>query len=137
MLQAAAFLLVAMGIAHSVLGERYILTRLFRRADLPKIFGSAEFTVGTLRFTWHLTSVMGFGLAAVLLQLAGQASPKEIVTTLGWLCVASGLLPLIWTRGRHLSWLFLFAAAGLCLSWTSSAQAQGTSEQEFVSVCNQ
>ncbi len=53
----AAFLSVALGIAHSVLGERYILTRLFRRADLPKLFGSSEFTVRTLRFAWHITTV--------------------------------------------------------------------------------
>ena len=50
MLQLAALLIVLLGLAHSILGERYILGRLFRRSDLPKIFGSADFTVRTLRF---------------------------------------------------------------------------------------
>ena len=49
----AAFLVVAVGIAHSYLGERYILIRLFRHEDLPKLFGSTEFTILTLRFAWQ------------------------------------------------------------------------------------
>lgn len=55
MLYLAALLVLATGIAHSYLGERYILIRLFRRSDLPKLFGGTAFTVGTLRFAWHLT----------------------------------------------------------------------------------
>ena len=49
-LYVAAFLIVAVGIAHSYLGERYILIRLFRRENLPELFGSAGFTIRTLRF---------------------------------------------------------------------------------------
>jgi hypothetical protein len=45
-------LIVAVAIAHSYLGERYILIRVFRHADLPKLFGNAEFTCRTLRFAW-------------------------------------------------------------------------------------
>jgi len=57
-LAAAALLIPALGAAHSVLGERYILIRLFRRSDLPKLFGSDTFTRRTLRFAWHLTTVV-------------------------------------------------------------------------------
>lgn len=46
----AAFLAAALGLAHSLLGERYILIRLFRRENLPKLFGSTAFTQRTLRF---------------------------------------------------------------------------------------
>lgn len=35
--------------------------------------------------------------------------------TLGVTLLAAGLLPLVFTRGRHLSWLVLFVAGGLCL----------------------
>jgi len=38
----AAFLTVVTGIAHSVLGERYLLGPLFRREDLPALSGSAR-----------------------------------------------------------------------------------------------
>ena len=61
-LLAAAALAVVLGIAHSYLGERFILVRLFRRADLPKLVGSAELTKQTLRLAWHITTVLAFGL---------------------------------------------------------------------------
>jgi len=66
----AALLAVVVGAAHSVLGELFILTRLFRRDDLPVLFGSPEFTQRTLRFTWHLTTVAWWGLAAIIGLLA-------------------------------------------------------------------
>ncbi|WP_197017249.1 hypothetical protein [Pseudoxanthomonas suwonensis] len=72
----AAFLAIAMGLAHSVLGERDILMRLFRRADLPKLFGGTEFTARTLRFAWHVTSIAWFGFAALLLRAGGEG-PAE------------------------------------------------------------
>ncbi len=48
LLYIAAFFTFAIGIVHSVLGERYILVRLFRRKNLPKLFGGTEFTMLTL-----------------------------------------------------------------------------------------
>ncbi len=66
----AAALLVAIAAAHSLLGERYILMRLFRRGPLPKLFGSDWFTRRTLRFAWHLTSVAWLGFAALLVYFA-------------------------------------------------------------------
>ena len=56
-LSIAAVLIGGTAVAHSVLGERYILVRLFRRENLPRLFGSDELTKRTLRFAWHLTSV--------------------------------------------------------------------------------
>ncbi len=67
----AALLYFALGLAHSALGEKYILTRLFRRADLPNLFGSPEFTVRTLRFAWHVTTVAWFGFGVLLLFAIG------------------------------------------------------------------
>ena len=49
-LLAAAVLAVLLSLAHSYLGERYILMRLFRRDDLPKLLGGTDFTTRTLRF---------------------------------------------------------------------------------------
>ena len=65
----AAVLLIAIGFAHSYLGERYILIRLFRRDSLPKLFGGTEFTKNTLRFAWHLTSLAWFGFAVILISM--------------------------------------------------------------------
>jgi hypothetical protein len=119
MLHLAAFLFAALGLAHSVLGERYILIRLFRRDDLPRLFGGTEFTKRTLRFAWHLTTILSFGFAALLVQLATDAPASVLVRTIGWISILSGFLPLVFTRGRHLSWLGLFAAGGLCLFWSA------------------
>lgn len=117
MLQLAAFLVVALGLAHSVLGERYILMRLFRRTDLPRIFGSADFTIQTLRFAWHITTVAWFGFAALLYAAGrGELDSRSAALVIGVAAIASGLLPLLFTRGRHLSWLVLFAIGALALT---------------------
>ena len=114
----AAALILLLGAAHSVLGERYILIRLFRRSDLPRLFGGTAFTTRTLRFAWHLTTVLAWGLAALLWQLGhGIADPRSLAKTLAVTLLASALLPLAITRGHHLSWLVLLLAGGLTWAW--------------------
>lgn len=116
LLYLAAFLAVALGIAHSVLGERYILVRLFRRDNLPKLFGSPEFTTRTLRFAWHITTVAWFGFGALLLHAGrGDLTTSGTLRIIGITFILSGLLPLFITRGKHLSWLVLFAVGGIAL----------------------
>lgn len=115
MLHTAALLIALLGFAHSVLGERFILVRLFRRDDLPRLFGGTAFTTRTLRFAWHLTTVLAWGIAVLLLQLAEGHGAAALTATIGWTCVFAGMLPLVITRGRHLSWLVLFTAGVLCL----------------------
>jgi hypothetical protein len=118
MLYIAAALIALLGLAHSVLGERYILTRLFRR-DLPKLFGGVEFTRRTLRFAWHFTTVLALGMSALLIQIAGAASTQALAHMIGWTLVISGSLPLVHTRGKHLSWVVLFVAGALCMAWAT------------------
>lgn len=66
MLTVAAILILLTGIAHSILGEKYILRRLFKRDGLPAIMGSDFYPKGTLRCTWHITSIAWWGIAWVL-----------------------------------------------------------------------
>jgi len=111
----AAILTVLLAAAHSYLGERYILIRLFRRGDLPKLFGGTRFTQDTLRLAWHITSVAALGFAALLIALAlpGGVEPRVH----GWVIAAtfagSGLVALVGSRGRHLSWMVFFTIAAL------------------------
>jgi hypothetical protein len=110
----AAGLVLLLGLAHSCLGERYILIRLFRRSDLPHLFGSDLFTRRTLRFAWHLTTVAWWGLAALLLVLSRPAvAPSR--GALGLVVVAtacaSALITFVGSRGRHLAWLVFLAIA--------------------------
>ncbi|MBP3983849.1 hypothetical protein J5837_05350 [Pseudoxanthomonas helianthi] len=115
-LHAAALLIFLLGLAHSVLGERFILVRLFRRDNLPKLFGGTEFTARTLRFAWHITTVAWWGIAVLLWTAAsGNPTRTSVLTVLGYTLVLSGILPLALTRGRHLSWLVLFLSGGLVL----------------------
>jgi hypothetical protein len=117
LLLSAAGLSALLALAHSCLGERYILVRLFRRPDLPKLFGGTEFTRRTLRFAWHLTSVAWLGFAALLVQAASYAGEDRarVGTVLGVTFGISGVLTGVGSRGRHLAWpVFLTIAA---LTW--------------------
>lgn len=117
----AAFLLVAVGIAHSVLGERYILRRLFRRDDLPKLFGSPEFTVRTLRFAWHVTSVAWVGFGGIVVLLARPPiTSNGIGLVVGWTFLIHFAIAFAGSRGKHLSWL-VFLAVGIIVIYATRA----------------
>lgn len=117
LLSAAAGLAVLLALAHSYLGERYILIRLLRRDDLPKLLGGTIFTKRTLRFAWHLTSVAWLGFAALLgsLQAPLGASALRIIAATFAL---SGLVTLVGSRARHLAWIVFFLVA--VLAWLSA-----------------
>jgi len=118
MLLLASALVFITGLAHSYLGERYILIRLFRVQQLPKLFGSEAFTIGTLRFAWHLTTVVWWGIAYLLFLAAeGSLSKDQVLTVIGTTSLVSAALPLYFTRGKHLSWVvFLLVGALLLVS---------------------
>ena len=112
----AAFLTVLVSIAHSYLGERYILVRLLRRNDLPKLFGSSEFTVRTLRFAWHVTSVAWWGFAAILVLLAHPPLTQSALgTVVGLTFLVHFAIAFGASRGKHLSWLVFLAIGVIAL----------------------
>ena len=116
MLYLAVALLFATGVAHSYLGERYLLIRLFRRDNLPKLLGSTAFTIGTLRFVWHLTTVAWWGLAyLVFLSTQHELTSDQVLRVIGIVALVSGLFPLYFTRGKHLSWIVFFLIGALLL----------------------
>ena len=114
LLYLAAFLATAIGIAHSYLGERYILIRLFRRDDLPKLFGSSEFTIRTLRFAWHVTTIAWWGFAVILVVLANASVPtgSAIGLVIGCTFLVHFAIALVGSRGKHYSWP-VFLAIGI------------------------
>ncbi|UAB73594.1 hypothetical protein INR79_20785 [Vibrio sp. SCSIO 43132] len=102
----AALLLVVVTFAHSYLGERYILIRLFKQDNLPKLFGSDEFTKKTLRFAWHVTSVAWLGLAAILVALTQPDLSKPLIGKIIAIIFAIHfLIALFGSKGKHLSWV--------------------------------
>lgn len=113
----AAFLTFAMGIAHSLLGEKYFLVQLFKR-DCPPEIVSATFINRTTRIAWHLTTVAWWSAAGILLVLSRQQVHPPI-STLGYVIslwfLLSALISAVGSHGRHLSWI-VFLLIGI-LTW--------------------
>lgn len=115
-----AILLIGIGLAHSYLGERYILIRLFRHDDLPKLFGGVEFTKNTLRFAWHLTTLAWFGFAAILTHMAqGELQPRVIGNIVGVTFILHTIASLIGAKGKHFSW-YVFLIIGAATLYASN-----------------
>jgi len=114
MLLVAGLLSVLIGIAHSVLGEKLVLGPLLERGKVPKLLGSTAFAHHTLRFTWHLTTVLLLGIGAVAIALS--MSPLDslsacVVQVLAATFTVCSLLSLIGARAKHFSWwVFLIIA---------------------------
>jgi hypothetical protein len=107
-------------LAHSILGERYILIRLFRRKDLPHLFGGPEFTVRTIRFAWHLMTVAWWGLAAILVLLACESlSAHSVSCVLAVTFVVTSAITAVVSRGRHLAWP-VFLIIGIVCAWAAA-----------------
>ncbi|QSX37013.1 hypothetical protein [Shewanella sedimentimangrovi] len=116
----AALLLISLAFAHSYLGERYILCRLFKRDNLPKLFGSDDFTKRTLRFAWHLTSVAWLGMSAIVAVMAQPELNKSLLGQIIALTFAAHfLVALLGSKGKHLSWM-VFGAVSLLVVWGST-----------------
>lgn len=122
MLTLAIFLLVAIGIIHSYLGEKYILIRLFRRDNLPHLFGSDDFTKRTLRFAWHITTLAWWGFAVIIYALLNPSANlyNTVLTVTATVFLLSGLMALIGSKAKHLSWIVFFTIALCCYLTTMS-----------------
>ena len=103
---AAGILCILLGLVHSFMGEALI----FRRGEVT----SNRFR-GIIWATWHLATLLAFGLAAILI-----LTPREILPMMGRpLCVIaaclamSGVIVLGATKGRHPGWVVLCVISGL------------------------
>lgn len=114
LLYAAAVLILIISLVHSVLGEKYIIARLLRRDNLPRLFGSDVFTRRTLRCAWHLTTVAWLGFAAILVAMARPAlDTSTLGVIIGLTFLLHFLIAIIGTRGKHLSWI-VFLGIAVC-----------------------
>lgn len=113
----AAATLVLTSIAHSLLGERFILRPLFQRTRLPKLFGDEMFVPRTVRFAWHLFSILLLGFAALLVA-TDEETGATVVRIISATAAACSLVAALISRGRHLSWV-AFAAVAVA-TWIAS-----------------
>jgi len=115
MLLIGAVLLLVIGFVHSYLGEKYLLIRLFRRDNLPKLLGGDWFTKRVLRFAWHLTTLAWWGFAGILYVLSEPSVnvKNEILIIISIVFALSGIISFLFSRGKHLSWIFFFTIAAM------------------------
>ena len=111
----AGLLAVLLGLAHSVIGEHMVFKglneRLARSEGRPVL---SEQQVRVLRGAWHLVTLFGLALGALLIASAIRDLVLDPVMVIGVTMAVSGLYWVVATRGRHPAFIVLFAIAGLC-----------------------
>jgi len=119
-LTAAAVLAWAVGVAHSILGERLIFSRLRRGRLVPTDGGTLlqERHVRILWASWHLPTLFGWVFAAALLRLASESTggglTHPLVTSIAGGMLAGSVLVCYATKARHPGWIGLLGVAVLC-----------------------
>ncbi|RXT48025.1 hypothetical protein B6S44_23355 [Bosea sp. Tri-44] len=123
---AAGLLMILIAIAHSVIGEILIFRQL-RAGTIVPLLAPAPLRERHLRIlwaNWHLCSVLGWGLAALLILLAMSPDlPAHAlqVRIIAIATLAGSVLVLFATKGRHPGWLGLLVAAAL--AWLGQSGA--------------
>ena len=110
---AAGVLTVILATAHSIMGERFFLGRLWKK-ESPDHIGSEAATNRTTRTAWHLTTIAWMGMGAILISFAMYEPPAGVpivAIVIGLTFLASSLLSAIESRGRHLSWFIFLSIA--------------------------
>lgn len=116
----AAAGLALVGLAHSVLGEILVFRQLRRTRGLVPTGGHPvlrERQVRILWGTWHVVTLLGWALSALLWRLGTAASDAAlamwVVDVVGLATLTSGVLVFGATRGAHPAWFALMSIAAL------------------------
>jgi hypothetical protein len=115
----AGTLAFTVGLAHSLLGEILIFRRLRDKGLVPTMGQPLlrERHVRILWASWHVVTVLGWALGAMVLRLAfpidSVAFEAFTLNTIIIAMLTSSLLVLVATKGMHPGWLGLLAVAVL------------------------
>jgi len=113
----AGIVAFVVGLIHSILGEVLVFKKMRREGMIPSFGGDIlkESNVRILWATWHALTILGWGMAFLLLALASQSPTTEIYSltanTVAVSTLTSSVLVLLATKGRHPGWVGL-----LCVS---------------------
>jgi hypothetical protein len=116
LMSAAALTLLISGF-HSWLGERILIGPLLAAETRRGLLRESLFARRTLRGAWHLTTLFWWAIAGIFAILAadpmapGSPQDRRILAVLAGAFLATGLLILIGSRGRHLAWPLFLAVA--------------------------
>jgi len=113
---------ILVGLVHSVLGERLIFNRL-RTGEgwIPTQCGPLlrEPHVRILWVSWHLVTLIGWALSAILIMLslpAARSWPAQpILAAIVIGLLAGVILVFVGTKGKHPGWIGLLVAGVLAL----------------------
>jgi hypothetical protein len=114
-LLASAILLIILALAHSLFGEIGMINPLVKSKGVPAFRGSVRFTKDTMRFAWHITSILGLGFAAVILYYGTldqlDDDERRVLEIFTITFAISFVVSLIGSRGKHPAWIaFLLIA---------------------------
>lgn len=116
-LVAAGCLTFIVGFIHSILGEILIFRKMRQKGIIPTKGGSIlkERNVRIMWASWHLVTIFGMGLGAIILRLS-LPSPLHAIelfveNTILLSMLAASLLVLVATNGKHPGWLGLLGVA--------------------------
>ena len=124
---AAAVICFLLGLVHSVLGEKLIFRRwrqAHRHQQIPIISTNLlhESRIGIVWASWHLVSIFGWAIGAVLLYLSWTAPAQVLINfiahTVTIASLAGAICVFIGTRAKHPGWVGLLAIA-VC-AWLGS-----------------
>ena len=114
---AAASTAFVVGLVHSVLGEILIFRRLRLRGLVPTNGGNVldQRHVRIIWATWHIVTVFGWCLGAMLLRLSLPAGPSGsavfIEQAIVLAALAASALVILGTRAKHPGWIGLLVMA--------------------------
>ena len=112
----AGILSFLLGIAHSILGEYLIFnSKRNKRQLVPTKVNSSmkERHLRILWATWHLTTVFGWCIGAILIKFSLEANEIALIATdfivqcIMYTMFSTSFLVLIGTKGKHPGWVVL------------------------------
>ena len=116
---AAGLLAIVVGLIHSVLGEFLIFSRMRNEGVIPTVGESLlrGRHVRILWASWHIVTVFGWAIGAILLRLAFPSAENLVQVfvenTIIIAMLFSSLLVLVGTKAMHPGWLGLLGVAVL------------------------
>lgn len=114
---AAGILAISVGFVHSVLGEVLIFSRMRNQGVIPTVGKPLlrERHVRILWASWHIVTVFGCAIGAILVRLAFPFSDSTlqlfVENTIVVSMLVSALLVLVGTKGMHPGWVGLLGVS--------------------------
>jgi len=105
LLAIAGYLAIALGLVHSILGERLIFSRWRKTApDIPRQHR------GIIWASWHALTLFGAAIGLILIRVPLDVPTLMIIAAA---MVLAAILVAYGTRGRHPGWIVLSVIGGL------------------------